>query len=79
MVAQLVSMRRLGLDILSSGVTKKTRLDCGESKFAATAEELNRDDMTPLPTTQGQDELTSKEIMDGLRKMNKNKACGLIN
>ena len=31
MVAQLVAMRRLGLDILSSGVTKKTRLDCGGS------------------------------------------------
>ena len=45
-------------------------------KFAATSVEQGRSGMAPLPTTQGQDELTVKEIEEGLTKMQGGKACG---
>ena len=45
-------------------------------KFAATTAENKRPDMETLPCTQGSDQLTEEEVMQGLRRMNKGKARG---
>ena len=45
-------------------------------KFAATVVEQGRPPMPQLPPTQGQNELSEKEIIAGLAKMQCKKACG---
>ena len=44
------------------------------NKFVATTAEQGRDDMTSLPCTQGQHELTDEEVTVGLSKMCSNEA-----
>ena len=47
-----------------------------EKKFAATDAEKERPAMEPLPSTQGMDELSEKEILNGLKRMKHKKAAG---
>ena len=46
------------------------------NKFAATEAEAQRPHMETLPVTQGTDELSEREILQGLQRMNNGKARG---
>ena len=46
------------------------------NKFAATAAEVQRPEMEDLPNTQGSDQLSATEILQGLQHMNNGKARG---
>ena len=71
-----LSVNAKGVPLNDTQAIVKVWEDFLAKKFAATDAENKRPDMETLPHTQGTNQLTDKEVLKGLCRMNKGKARG---
>ena len=71
-----LSTNSQGVPLADAAAVAETWEEFLTKKFAATEAEARRPPMSTLPITRGTEQLSRTEIEEGLKKMQKGKACG---